>query len=111
MKREIEAIRLKTKMSEAFHATNVPYPKQREFAIAQLNALQENYKQLTGAYAPEFQLQEKLAQFAELELDELIDRLNKIKEKVGGTSKIQVQGTLMSKDDGNTIILSTEKQM
>lgn len=54
MKREIEAIRLKTKMSEAFAATRLPYPKQAAIAKMQLNALQESYKQLTGEYAKEF---------------------------------------------------------
>ena len=58
MKREIEAIRLKTKMSEAFAATRLPYPKQAAIAKMQLNALQESYKQLTGEYAKEFVIQE-----------------------------------------------------
>lgn len=59
MKREIEAIRLKTKMSEAFAATRLPYPKQAAIAKMQLNALQESYKQLTGEYAKEFVIESR----------------------------------------------------
>lgn len=54
MRKEIEKLRLKTRMSEAFTATKLPYPTQREYAINQLSALQEEYKALTGEYLKEF---------------------------------------------------------
>jgi len=111
MKNQIEIVRLKTKMSEAFEGTKLPYASQAEAAKKQLSVLQEAYKQLTGDYASEYIIQEKLSMYAEIELDDLINRLNKIKERVGGNSKIQVDGTLMNKDDGNTVILSNQKQM
>ena len=45
----------------------------------------------------------------EINIDELIKVLEEQVKK--GVTKVQLKGTLMSEQDGNLIILSTEKQM
>jgi len=58
MKRQLEELRLKTKMSEAFTASRTPYPRQAEQAKQQLSSLQEAYKAMTGEYAKEYMIVE-----------------------------------------------------
>lgn len=91
MKREIEAIRLKTKMSEAFSATRLPYPKQAAAAKQQLDVLQEAYKQLTGDYAKEF--------IVESESDDAVWIVNEAVRKDGAVVKI---GTKYNDANGDT---------
>ena len=45
----------------------------------------------------------------EVNIIDLIGVLQGLREK--GIETVQIEGTLMSKEDGNTIIVSTEKQM
>jgi hypothetical protein len=45
----------------------------------------------------------------EVKIEDLIKLLEEQVSK--GVTKVQLNGTLMSEDDGNLIILSTEKQM
>lgn len=45
----------------------------------------------------------------EMPIDALIMDLERLKKK--GCTKVQIDGTVMCKEDGNTIIFSTEKQM
>lgn len=110
MKKEIETIRLKTLIADMFEATKLPYPKQREAAIKSLAALQEDYKHLTGFYCEQYvYVAEGTTEYAEMEIDKLAEVLNDLNKK--GIKKIQVNGTLLCKEDGNSVILSNEKQM
>ena len=110
MKREIETIRLKTLIANMFEATTSPYPKQKEAAINNLAALQEDFKALTGEYCEQYiYIAEGKMNYAEMQIDELAEVLNNLNKK--GIKTIQVNGTLLCKDDGNSVILSNEKQM
>ena len=62
LKKEIEALRLKTKLAECkdFLETSA-YPSQKEAATLYLKSLQESYKELTGDYAKEFLLESEEA--------------------------------------------------
>lgn len=41
-------------MAECYRETKVPYPTQKQSAIARLKSLQEEYKTITGEYHPDF---------------------------------------------------------
>ena len=45
----------------------------------------------------------------EINIETLIANLQKLAEK--GKTKVEIKGTLMCQQDGNSIIVSTEKQM
>jgi tRNA A37 methylthiotransferase MiaB len=44
-----------------------------------------------------------------LPIEEVIKRLEELRNK--GAKNVQIEGTLMCKEDGNTVIASTEPQM
>ena len=111
MRKEIEKMRLRTRISEAFAGTKLPYPTQREYAILQVKALQEEYKMLTGEYLEEYTITESKGpdNTKEMEIDALIAVLQKLKAKQ--CVNVQLVGTLLCKEAGNYVILSTDKQM
>ena len=113
LRQEARKLQLKTQIADMHHQTksyNVASVARR--CNEQLKALQESYKELTGAYMEEcMPIEEKAPEitYKEISIDELIDQLNLLKAKT--FKNVQLVGTLMCKDDGNSILYSTEKQM
>jgi hypothetical protein len=114
-KRDIEKLRMKTVMSEAFNLIKTsPYQSIRENAATKLKFLQEEFKGAFGEYSEEHQIiEEGTIKYAEMPIGRLIDILMELKKKPGfdAMSSIQVNGTLLCKQDGNTVIMSNEPQM
>lgn len=102
---------MKTVMSETLNSVNSPYKSIRENAELRLKFLQEEYKSSFGEYSAEhiIPLKEDTIKYAEMNIGELIKGLENLKG--AGATKIQIDGTLLCKEDGNTVIMTNKAQM
>lgn len=115
-KRDIEKLRLKTQMNEVLHLVNTsPYQSLRQNAELKLKFLQEQYKGAFGEYSKEHEIivEKDTIKYAETTIDSLIKRLEDLKAKNSGDTKIMVDGTLLCHEKGGaySVILTNKKQM
>jgi len=110
--KEFERKRLTTQMNEMVHVMNTSvYKSEKDNARRTLNIIQEAYKTRFGSYSKDHMIDEGARVYSEMSIDDLVKVLEDLKSKHSGNALIQVHGSLLCKDDGNSIILSNEKQM
>ncbi len=114
-KRDIEKLRLKTQMNEALHLVETsPYQSIRQNAELKLKFLQEQYKGAFGEYSKDHEIKvvEGTIKYAKMPIGDLIKELQKIEAKSpDGKTEIWVDGTLMTPDGGNYVIMTNKPQM
>ena len=110
-KRDIEKLRMKTVMTEAFiQATKSPYQTIRNNAEQKLKFLQEEYKANFGEYSEEHIIKvEEAIKYGKKSIKVLIDDLIKLQSE--GETEVWIDGTLLSGVKGNFVIMTNKPQM